>query len=84
LLALSALATETKRIRCLVRRVGTPDWRECAALGIKRTDFCVSRPHVRGASRAERAVLAATLAWVAADRMVATARGLRALYPIRE
>lgn len=84
LLALSALATEMRRIRCLVRCVGTPDWRECAALGIKFPAVCVSRAHVRGASRAERAVLTATLAWVAADRMVATARGLRALPTIRE
>jgi hypothetical protein len=73
-----------RRIRRIARCVGTPNWRECAALGIHFPSIVVVRARVRGATRAERAVLESTLAWVAADRMLLTTRGLVCLPTIPE
>jgi hypothetical protein len=73
-----------KRIRRIARCVGTPNWRECAALGIREPSLTIVRARARGSTRAERAVLESTLAWVAADRMLVTARGLACLPTIPE
>ena len=70
-----------RRIRRIARCVGTPNWRECAALGIREPSLTIVRARARGATRAERAVLESTLAWVAADRMLVTARGLACALP---
>jgi hypothetical protein len=71
-----------KRIRRIARCVGTPNWRECAALGIREPSLTIVRARV--GTRAERAVLESTLAWVAGDRMLVTARGLACLPTIPE
>lgn len=63
-------------LRSVVKCVGTPNWRECAALGIRVPRLVVARAAFRGASRVERRILEGTLAWVASDRLALTPRGL--------
>jgi hypothetical protein len=70
-----------QRIRRIARCVGTPNWRECAALGIREPSLTIVRARARGSTRAERAVLESTLAWVAGDRMLVTTRGLVCALP---
>ena len=63
-------------LRSVVKCVGTPNWRECAALGIRVPRVVVARAAFPCASRLERRILEMTLAWVASDRLVLTPRGL--------
>ena len=65
----------SRALHAVVRCVGTPNWRECAALGIRVPPF-VQRAALRGASRVERKILTGTLSWVRADRMIVTSCGL--------
>ena len=81
---MSRSSLRKKRIRRIARCVGTLNWRECAALGIREPSLVIVRARVRAATRAERAVLESTLAWVAADRMLVTARRLACLPTIPE
>ena len=66
----------SRALDAVVRCVGTPNWRECAALGIRMPAVVVQRAALRGASRVERKLLKGTLSWVRADRMIVTSRGL--------
>lgn len=65
----------SRALHAVVRCVGTPNWRECATLGIRVPPF-VQRAALRGASRVERKILTGTLSWVRADRMIVTSCGL--------
>ena len=65
----------SRALQAVIRCVGTPNWRECAALGIRAPTFVVKRATFR-CSSVERKILRGTLAWVRADRMVVTLCGL--------
>lgn len=65
----------SRALQAVIRCVGTPNWRECAVLGIRVPPFAVKRAAFR-CSSVERRILSGTLAWVRADRMTVTSCGL--------